>query len=457
MNNRIPEPTWARLGFKTPPNPETSGKNVGIVIIDHVNTDGEFHYLGDRLHQVSVHEDLSVSCCSFQTYQSDYHDISEHGANVLRLLAHPPFSYKNHTYVGLAPAATFFILSEYDPEKLRKGIEWLVERRQEWNIKIILNLLVPRVEIFQNTSLDPFVKAFQPALDANLLVVAANGNSRAHNNLHPIEFFAIGGYDDKGSTDKDEYEAHPSVPWGRNGDGHMRPDILAPFSNLPVKLLNNELTFFEGSCGTSSMVAGVCAYLFSKYPEIDSDTVRHTLIKTGLALKEDKIPATIIQVDSAIEALNEKMMFPGSTNSVKIRSADPDVSIKSKDPVKRALSLTQYIIEGKCSREMLWTLLYEDESPIVKKNVIWALGKSLTNSEKERLWMLFHNEKDTNGVREAIAYALFEHAEPSDLDNWIALIDEQSTDIRLSVKLYLQKFYKDSPNSLTPVSLIRKK
>ncbi|MDQ0416481.1 hypothetical protein J2Z48_000645 [Croceifilum oryzae] len=131
--------------------------------------------------------------------------------------------------------ANFMFLPTTEPDRMRVGLEWIL--CHDGNPKILLSLLVPQERGWVSpTREDPYMKALQPALDADLLVISAGGNSRAHNNLHPTSHFVIGGFDDKGSSDKSGYDEHPSASHGFNGDGYWRPDLLAPYTYLPVPI-----------------------------------------------------------------------------------------------------------------------------------------------------------------------------------------------------------------------------
>lgn len=184
----------------------------------------------------------------------------QHGLMVLNLLAHQPVTIKGETYTGLAPAANFIFLETNQPDRLKVGIDWIL--KQSWNTRILLNLAIPDGEgwMFPMEE-DPDVKALQPAIDTGLLIVAAGGNSKVHNRLHANQFFTIGGFNDKGSRKSERYEPHPSVPFGYNSDGYWRPDLLAPYTYLPLPNLvgkkSAELDFFAGTYGASTLIAGL--------------------------------------------------------------------------------------------------------------------------------------------------------------------------------------------------------
>ncbi|WP_148709097.1 S8/S53 family peptidase [Falsibacillus albus] len=443
----FPEPSWARLGFPEPPDPVTSGEGVGIVILDKLDNPQHFRHLGSRLNKISVNDDLSVSC---STFCYDHSPLTEfgHGDCVLQLLAQRPFEFQGKVHVGISPAATFYLLDETDPLKIKKGLEWVVQKKNEWNIKIVLNLSVPSpLTLFQPSFSDPLSQALLPVIESDLLVVAANGNSKAHINLHPIEFFTVGGFDDHGSHDPENYRDHPVVPFGLNGDGHFRPDVSAPFDQLPVAMMEEELVYFSGSCGSSSLVAGVCAYMFSIFPELDNETLKYLLTVSGFSLKESENQAMTVHVQRAAELLKSAKLPVNKSSSIKINPGN--CTISSKNPIERTLAMTGQVHHHILSRERLWELVH-DESPLVCKNAILALSQTTLHAdEKEEFWSLFHlatNQGEKNGIKERLLYALLEQATSEDLDKWMELVKDENIDAWLCLRLYLQKFYPSAPN-----------
>ncbi|MFE7064983.1 S8/S53 family peptidase [Sutcliffiella sp. NPDC057660] len=271
MERRV-EPTWKRLGLSEAPDVMDSGKGIGIIILDDIIPHNLVQHLEGRLKKVKVAEDGNVSCQDVASGEPQpMNGTVEHGMMTLQLLSHLPIEKNGHPHVGLVPAATFIMLSEYEPKKIEEGLTWILERQEEWNVQILLNLMVPNTRemgAMKLTAEDPLVQAMEPALQAGILIVAANGNTLAHNNLHPADFLVVGGYDDCGSSNPQLHRRHPAVPWGMNGDGNVRPDVLAPFSYLPVpycevKSSHRVFSFFGGSCGAAALVTGVCAHLLA--------------------------------------------------------------------------------------------------------------------------------------------------------------------------------------------------
>ncbi|MBU5354150.1 hypothetical protein KQI74_17820 [Paenibacillus barcinonensis] len=97
---KIPDPTWARLGFLEPPNFDTSGQDVGIIIIDRLKPHPALRHLGHRLKYITVQPDLSVHCneeVAYQAYADSFLEGQDEGA---RLKAGVDWILGSNTYSG---------------------------------------------------------------------------------------------------------------------------------------------------------------------------------------------------------------------------------------------------------------------------------------------------------------------------------------------------------------------
>ena len=137
----LAEPTWMRLGFIEPPDETTAGKGVGIVILDDVINHPCIRHLSGRLKRISVDKDFNVTCKDVileEAETSAPYKKNEHGMMSLLLLSHLPFEIDKKKYVGIAPAATFFMIPSIRPELIKKGVEWIIKRSEQWNMYIFI-------------------------------------------------------------------------------------------------------------------------------------------------------------------------------------------------------------------------------------------------------------------------------------------------------------------------------
>lgn len=458
------DPTWLRLGFPEAPDAKTSGENVGIVIIDTLKAHQSIQHLKKRLIYITIHDDftIEVRTPAFEEPQriKDFDD--EHGLLSLLSLAHQPYEINGKLYTGLAPAATFLVLNHGafrvgEGERLKKGINWILERQEKWNIKIVLSMgwhALDNPNLLKNTQCNSTVKALTPVLDKDILVICANGNSRITNILPPVDYLVVGGYNDRGSADIKKHVPHTDESWGFNGDGHMRPDVLGPRTYLPVpintgKNSKKSFAYFGGTSGSSTIVAGICAYLFSKFPRIDSQLIRNILREQGEFIDNYEHPAPKVNVMNVLKALEK-----GYTNNKPpkieepITVDNPSQSIHSVCQIERALSLSYLVGHSLCSRESLWIHTL-DSSHIVRNIAVSALQKPLTTEEREKFWTQLHDE-DEGGVRGLYMYGLLKDAKVSEVESWIPWANDHSWPVRWCLNEYLLKYEGFPKLDLTP-------
>lgn len=452
----LAHPIWQRIGFETIPDENESGKGIGVVIFDNVTKHPAISNLRGRLTRIIVNEDNTIETRDIINDEEEegppYLASCEHGNASLFILGHKQLKIENQTYVGLIPAANFFIISYYEPEKIEKAIEWVINKKDKLNIRVILSTIVPRGEnigYVTEKNEDIYANILMKAYNAGILIVTANGNSPTQNNYQPIEFLAVGGYDDGGKSGLNNIREHKLSSYGFNGDGYARPDVLAPFSYLPIPYYETEksdlytpyydfesgqfkLSYFGGSSGASTTIAGICVHLLALYPNLSNEELINTLICTGYKLINSKNKAKIINVKSAKESIKNLIKHNRPLT-------------RDRECVKRALQLTTLIKNNEISREELWSYV-TDEDFRVRKVAILSLGYPRDEVELEKYWNHFYNcEDDYTGVREAWVYIILGGTNKEELDKWMALIRDVNIDVRLCVKIFLERFYKDAP------------
>jgi serine protease AprX len=461
----LPDPTWRRLGLPESPTPE-SGRGVGVVVIDDAGLHSLLMPLGDRLKHVIVDEAMNVTLAEpLRDYQPrEKEDVEDsHGVRALLQMAAAPFRVHDGSYIGLAPGATYFVVpyDGRDERRLDRAIEWIVANRRRWNIRVILNAgwhIPPPDDIrldglIKNTAELPCVRALARAVRADILVVAGNGNTSAWSLGPPADYLAVGAYQDRGRADPMFHEENVDEPWGRNPDGHLRPDLLAPKYFVPNhRTPNGGIGYFGGTSSGSAQVAGLCALLFAQFPEADAQTIRYTLIRSGDPLPGSKRPGVRVNAARAIQALKDHSVRPPWPQiPPPVVVSDPNVSLESEDAVERALAVSalawnpgQYRPKGgEALRQVFWRFL-RDESPKVRKAAASALRGPASKEERARFWEAMHREKDM-GVRGQLAKMLLGGAEADSLDDWVPLAKDPNWSARWCVVEVLREHYPDAP------------
>ncbi|MFE6076380.1 S8 family serine peptidase [Paenibacillus sp. NPDC057886] len=454
MRKNFPDPTWARLGFSEPPDFHNSGKNIGIVILDKLTPHDAISHLGSRIKYITVNEDLSIVSrnIAFDSPSELSDDSGEHGLMTVLSLTHQPFELQGKKYVGIAPAANYIVLDhaafkDGEGERLKSGMDWIMSKQLEWNIKIILCMgwhAGDNQVRLKNTIENSTVQALDSAVKQGVLVICANGNTRLINILPPQSFFAVGGYNDLGNQNRAKHVAYPDEPYGRNSDGHFRPDVLAPRVYLTIPFCENNkevsrVSYYWGTSGAATLVAGVAAFLFSKYPNLDADTLRSAFVEYGDPLIGYDNPAPRVNVAKIVNALNEGFLSKRMKNKcVSLQVKDPYISIHSDDDIERGLALSNLIQNQLYLRDALWDFT-KDESPVIRKIAVSALGRPVDDLERRRFWNQLMEEKE-GGVRGWYTYGLLTDAGKDEFTMWIPLATDINWSVRWCVSEYLAKF-----------------
>ncbi|WJH29109.1 S8 family serine peptidase [Paenibacillus sp. CC-CFT742] len=454
----FPDPTWARLGFMEPPDFHNSGHKIGVLIIDKMKPHHTIRHLGDRMKYVTVENDLTINCnnIAFQSSGEEDEEVGEHGLMTILTLSHQPFFLEGKTHVGLSPAANFIVLDhgafrEGESERLKYGMDWVL-KQPNWNIKIILCTgwhASDNPVLLQKTHKHSTVQALNSAVERGLMVICSNGNTRLGNIMPPIEYFTVGGFNDRGKAERHLHLPYPDEPFGKNGDGHFRPDILAPrvYLTLPFcesKEREEQVSYYWGTSGAAALVTGIAAYLFSKYPDLDSKNLRSKLIENADPIEGYKNNAPRINVGNVIHSLEMQVNLKKANQCVScVRIAGQDHSIESSDDIERGLALSKLVQQQNVTRQELWKYA-EDESDVIRKIAVYALAKPEDEYERSLYWKRLSEESE-GGVRGWYAHGLLQNTNESEVSKWIPCSTDSNWAVRWSVSEYLARYAESFP------------
>lgn len=437
------EPSWMRLGFAQPPG-QQSGQGVGIIIIDDISPHPALKHIGQRLKHVVVADDLSVTCRDIadETFDPCVFEQGEHGLMTVFTLAHQPFYDNGFRHIGIASAGNYVVLShgayrDGEGKRLKRGVDWILEHSPEFNIRVILSLgwhAQDNTVLLERTTFNSTVQALRSAIEQDILVVCGNGNSNISTIMPPIDYFAVGGYNDRGMSDRTQHDEYPGELFGFNGDGHFRPDIRAPRTRVAIPYCEGEpnegnLSYYTGTSAASTLVAGVCMHLLTRFPWISPRILRNALVDSGDPLQGDSNVAPRINVQRAIESI---------LRGKKSCEIPTDPIIDTTGIVERAVHLSRIIRKKGCTRNELWEHS-SDPGPLIRKIAVYSLGRPMDQTEREEYWRRFHEESD-DGVRTWYLYGLLQDSGKEELARWIPLADNPHWSIRWCVSEFLSKF-----------------
>jgi serine protease AprX len=140
-------------------------------------------------------------------------------------------------YRGLASDANLVLVKASDAEgriteeAIARGIEWTIENRVRYGIRILSISLGGDHDIPYTQSI--INRAAERAVRAGIVLVVAAGNNGFGENAHSIppanspSVITVGGYDDRNQFDERLFDLYHSN-YGATSDGTVKPELIAP-------------------------------------------------------------------------------------------------------------------------------------------------------------------------------------------------------------------------------------
>ncbi len=232
-------------------------------------------------------------------------DPNGHGTHIAGIIANASKG-QDGEYNGVAPAVNLIgvrVLDETgagDYEKVIQGIQWVIDHKAEYNIKV-MNLSLHSL-VQSPYWADPFDQAVMRAWAAGITVVVASGNdgpkpmtiSVPGNTPYVI---TVGAYTDAYTPGdwNDDYLADFSSA-GPTLDGFVKPELVAPGAHIVSTMMpgsyiarnhdaswvDNQYFSMAGTSQAAAVVSGVTALVLGQHPQLTPDQVKYRLMITAL-------------------------------------------------------------------------------------------------------------------------------------------------------------------------------
>lgn len=159
-------------------------------------------------------------------------------------------SLSNGFYRGIAPEANVVLVKlartgRISEEDIQKGLEWVLDHRAQYNIKIV-NISAGG-DYEQSYLTDELSQTVEECTIRGITVVCAVGNAGDYPN-HPVfppasapSCIAVGGLDDSNSLNRARRGMYRSS-YGPTLDGLQKPEVIAPSIWVPAPILPNTPT-----------------------------------------------------------------------------------------------------------------------------------------------------------------------------------------------------------------------
>ncbi len=258
-----------------------TGKDVTVAIIDTgVSPHADLIYPASRI----------VGFKDFVNFETQMYDDNGHGTHCAGILAGNGYASRGK-YKGVAPEANILSIKVLDEvgngntSDILSTVQWIIDTKEVYKTRII-NFSLGAIAQYREKR-DPLVKAANHAIENNLIVIAAVGNSGPLRTtiLSPATsryVISVGALDDMRTTDLNDDVIAEFSSRGPTLDRIKKPDLIAPGVNI-TSLSSTDLIGYTSLSGTSMsapMVSGAAALLLNENPNYTHYDIKRKLISS---------------------------------------------------------------------------------------------------------------------------------------------------------------------------------
>jgi serine protease AprX len=284
-------------------NTRYTGKGVTVAIIDTgIAPHADLIYPSNRI----------IGFKDFVNNHTKFYDDNGHGTHCAGILAGSGYSSKGR-YKGIAPETNILSIKVLDEKgngntsDILSTVQWIIENKEVYKTKII-NFSLGAIAQYKERR-DPLVKAANRAIEENLIVVAAVGNSGPMHNtiLSPATgryVISVGSLNDRGRPYSKGGTIAEFSSRGPTLDRIRKPDLIAPGVDI-MSLSNRNLSGYTTLSGTSMsapMISGAAALLLNENPNYTHFDIKRILLNSC-----SKIKASAFEQGAGV--LNMKRIF----------------------------------------------------------------------------------------------------------------------------------------------------
>ncbi len=276
--------------------PYIQGQGIGIAVIDSgVNPNGDLY--------TNMGVNRQVADIRFNSdYNQSTFDGYGHGTHVAGIVGGDG-SESSGKYIGVAPMVNIINVKVSNDdgsasmENVIQGLQWVLENKSTYNIKVLnLSLNSTVAESYNTSPLDAAVEV----LWFNGVVVVVSAGNKGNGAIYPPAndpfVITVGAVDDKGTTSIGDDVLASFSAYGKSENGAVKPELVAPGVNIiarivnlnmglatahPANKVNNQYFRMSGTSMSAPMVAAAVALLLQDEPGLTPDQVKYRLMATA--------------------------------------------------------------------------------------------------------------------------------------------------------------------------------
>lgn len=276
-------PTVCGFGVK---KTNFTGKKITIAVLD----------TGVYPHQDLIYPyNRIIAWADFINYQKSPYDDNGHGTHVAGIIAGNGRSSLGK-YCGMAPEANLAVVKVLDKNgngslsAIIEGIEWCINNKAKYNIKIInLSFGAVAQDSFRT---DLLCRATSTAWKNGIVVCTAAGNDGPEAGtintpgINP-KVITVGNLDHHRTVIFDDDSIHPTSSRGPTRDKITKPDLLAPGTNIISLRPGGGYRSLTGTSMAASLVSGGIALILEKNPRLRPEQVKRILLNNARKINLD--------------------------------------------------------------------------------------------------------------------------------------------------------------------------
>jgi serine protease AprX len=277
-------------------SPYIQGQGIGVAVIDSgINPNGDLY--------TNMGVNRQVADIRFNSdYNQSPFDGYGHGTHVSSIIGGDG-SESSGKYIGVAPMVNVINVKVSNDDgsarmkDIVQGLQWVLENKDTYNIRVVNLSLNSVVEESYNTS--PLDAAVEILWFNSVVVVVSAGNKGSGAIYPPANdpfVITVGAVDDKGTGAITDDKLASFSAYGTSEDGAVKPDLVAPGTNIVARLVNqnmglagshpankvgNQYFRMSGTSMSAPMVSGAVALLLQDEPGLTPDQVKYRLMATA--------------------------------------------------------------------------------------------------------------------------------------------------------------------------------
>ena len=258
------------------------GRNITLAVID-TGVYGNHIDLKDSL----------VESIDVVNNKKGFYDDNGHGTHIAGIILGRGI-LRTGMYRGIAPESKLVSVKVLDKNGKGKivdviaGLNWILKYKDQYHIRIV-NMSVGATNL-NNKDERVLIEKVEKLWNEGIVVIVAAGNNGPEKNSISVpgnskKIITVGAYDDNKPVYIDRTQSVVNYSGrGPTKECIVKPEILAPGYRIMSCSNNGKYEVRSGTSMSTPIVAGMCALLMSKYPEMTPNDVKKTIYETAIDL-----------------------------------------------------------------------------------------------------------------------------------------------------------------------------